>query len=342
MTKKARSILAAATAAVVIPLALWAVLPGPSSAAPSAEQLQNQVSGAKGTEQRLTASAATFGKLVAQISGDIALLQRRLDSVQRDLDTARQELDTTRTQLRQQRARLARLRGRLALSKRVLAQRLVSVYVDGAPDVIDVLFTSTGFADLLERTEFLKRFQRQDANIINAVKVAKRETIDAADTLARITRRQAQVAAAFFKRRNALASMRSAMDAKRGAYQRARDARVSALQRTRSNRQQLEKQLNKLLASQNNAHNAGPGGPWAIPWPVVQCESGGQNLPPNWATASGYYQIIIPTWKGFGGPTAQAYQASKSVQDAIATKIWNGGKGAVNWDCWRILHNGHL
>ena len=26
---------------------------------------------------------------------------------------------------------------------------------------------------------------------------------------------------------------------------------------------------------------AGPGGPWAIPWPIVQCESGGQNLPPN-------------------------------------------------------------
>ena len=334
--------LAVALAAVVIPLGLWALLPGSSPAAPSAEKLQNQVSGAKGTEQRLSASAANFAKLVRQISGDIALLQRRLDSVQRDLDTARQELDTTRTQLRNQRARLARLRGRLALSKKVLAQRLVSTYVNGSPDVIDVLFSSTGFADLLERTEFLKRLQHQDAHIIDAVKTAKRETIDAAHKLARITRRQAQVATAFFRRRNALASMRDAMDAKRGAYERARQARVEALSRTRANRKGLEKQLNKLLASQSNASNVGPGGPWAIPWPIVQCESGGQNLPPNWATASGYYQIIIPTWKGFGGPTPQAYQASKSVQDAIAIKIWDGGKGAVNWDCYRLLHDGHL
>jgi muramidase (phage lysozyme) len=75
---------------------------------------------------------------------------------------------------------------------------------------------------------------------------------------------------------------------------------------------------------------------------VVQCESGGQNLPPNWATASGYYQIIIPTWKAFGGPTAQAYQASKAVQDAIASRIWDGGAGANNWDCFRLLHTGHL
>ena len=47
-------------------------------------------------------------------------------------------------------------------------------------------------------------------------------------------------------------------------------------------------------------------------------------------------------WKRFGGPTAQAYQASKPVQDAIAAKIWDGGAGANNWDCFRLLHTGHL
>jgi peptidoglycan hydrolase CwlO-like protein len=342
LTVKTRTILAAALATVALPLALWSFLPGPSRAAPSATKLQNQVNGARGAEQRLSASAANFAKLIRQIEGDIALLQRRLDAVQADLDTARQQLSTTRTQLRAQRARLARLRGRLDKAKVVLSQRLVSAYESGNPDIIDVLFSAHGFADLLERAEFVKRFQHQDAAIIQAVKRAKRDSEDAAAKLARLTRKQQQIASAYTKRRNALQSMRGAMDAKRTTYERARAARLQALQRTHANRQRLEHQLTKLLASQANASHIGPGGPWAIPWAVVQCESGGENLPPNWATASGYYQIIIPTWKGFGGPTAQAYQASKPVQDAIAAKIWDGGAGANNWDCFRLLHTGHL
>jgi peptidoglycan hydrolase CwlO-like protein len=342
LTVKTRCILAAAVAAIAIPLGLWAVLAGPTGAAPSIDRLQSQVNGAKGREGRLAADATTFAKLIRQIESDIALLQRRLDAVQADLDTARQQLATTRTQLRRQRARLARLRGRLALSKKVLAQRLVEAYEEGQPDVIDVLFNANGFADLLERADFLRRIQTQDATIIERVKRAKRESEEAAVKLARLTRRRQRIASAYTKRRNALASMRSAMNAKRAAYERARAARVAALHRTRANRRRLERQLSKLLAAQTNASHIGPGGPWAIPWTIVQCESGGQNLPPNWATASGYYQIIIPTWKAFGGPTAQAYQASKAVQDAVASRIWDAGHGAGNWDCFRLLHTGHL
>ena len=341
MTVSSRTILAAAIAAVVLPLALWSFLPGKTQAQ-SATKLQNRLNGSQNNEKRLSASAATFAKLVRDISSDIALLQRRLDAVQADLDTARQQLSTTRTQLRSQRARLARLRGRLAKAKVVLAQRLVSGYENGNPDIIDVLFNAHGFADLLERAEFLKRFQNQDAAIINAVKQAKRESESAAAKLAKLTRKRQQIASAYTKRRNALQSMQSAMDAKRAAYQRARQARLEALSHARANSTRLQHQLTKLLGAESNASNAGPGGPWAIPWAVVQCESGGQNLPPNWATASGYYQIIIPTWKGFGGPTAQAYQASKAVQDALASKIRDGGGGANNWDCFRLLHTGHL
>ena len=77
------------------------------------------------------------------------------------------------------------------------------------------------------------------------------------------------------------------------------------------------------------------GGPWVIPTPIVMCESGGRNLPPNSAGASGYYQIIPSTWVLFGGTqfAPQAYLASKAEQDLVAARIWNGGAGAHNWDC---------
>jgi hypothetical protein len=76
---------------------------------------------------------------------------------------------------------------------------------------------------------------------------------------------------------------------------------------------------------------------WTIPHAIVQCESGGQNLPPNRAGASGYYQIMPATWKLFGGSGRAAYLASKSEQDAMASRIWDAGAGASNWVCAGIV-----
>nr|MDQ6916140.1 transglycosylase family protein [Actinomycetota bacterium] len=122
-----------------------------------------------------------------------------------------------------------------------------------------------------------------------------------------------------------------------------RAARMVALRSARGSAQRLEQVVSKLEAEQRGSSSTfGPGGPWAIPWAIVQCESGGQNLPPNWAGASGYYQIIPSTWSGFGGSGPAAYLAPKSEQDQVATRIWDGGRGAGNWDCARIIHYGGL
>ena len=79
-----------------------------------------------------------------------------------------------------------------------------------------------------------------------------------------------------------------------------------------------------------------PSGGWTIPQQVVQCESGGQNLTPNGAGASGSYQFMPGTWNNYGG-YGQAYQAPKSLQDQRAQQLWNGGAGASNWVCAGIV-----
>ena len=118
-----------------------------------------------------------------------------------------------------------------------------------------------------------------------------------------------------------------------------RPRRSTAKQATRTSRLSAQKTLKKLLAARAKAavDKAGPGGPWSIPWAVVQCESGGQNLPPNSAGASGYYQMMPATWKGLGGSTSAAYKASKAEQDRLAAKLWNNGAGASNWVCAALV-----
>ncbi|HEY4830033.1 MAG TPA: transglycosylase family protein, partial [Solirubrobacteraceae bacterium] len=80
----------------------------------------------------------------------------------------------------------------------------------------------------------------------------------------------------------------------------------------------------------------GAGGGWSIPYSVVNCESGGQDLTPNGAGASGYYQFMPGTWNDYGG-YSQAYQAPKSLQDQRAAQVWNGGAGSSNWVCSGIV-----
>ena len=126
---------------------------------------------------------------------------------------------------------------------------------------------------------------------------------------------------------------------------------MTALAASKSRGSQLQTQIARLRAQQLAAERAaaattapatggpalGPSGGWAIPYAIVLCESGGQNLSPNSAGASGYYQILPSTWKLFGGTGPAAYLASKSEQDTVASRIWNGGAGASNWVCAGIV-----
>jgi peptidoglycan hydrolase CwlO-like protein len=311
--------------------------------AADAGALRSTIDSSKRRETRLGSAAARLGHLERQASRAIALLEGRLAQAQSELGRAQARLADTEQRLRKARERNARLRGRLAEVRAKLSEVLRARYTTGHLDWTDLVLQAQNFGTLLERFEFLHRVQDRDAALLGEVRGAKLEALGQQRTYAKLVPGRRAAAQAVLERRDSLAQIRVGLNARRAAFAQARAARLAALTATRAARRGAQKRLRKVLAEQERAaaraavSKVGPGGPWAIPWAIVQCESGGRNVGPNWAGASGYYQFMVATWKGLGGSTPHAYMASKAEQDRLAAKLWDGGRGARNWDCAAIV-----
>jgi hypothetical protein len=308
--------------------------------------LRDQIGAARAREQSLSGQVGRLTELIGAVERQLAVLQRRRAQVEADLAADRVKLAGLQVALRAERARLTRLRARLAVVRRTLARQLLAAYEAPQPDLVTVALTSRTFSDLIENVAFARRVQRASARILDIVRAARADAARQSRRLAADEDRQRRLVVATQMRRNVLAGLEQAAASRQAALQSARAARVAALQATRANRAHLEHRLAAVEAAIARAAAAstpfgggglGPSAGWAIPWAIVNCESGGQNLPPNGAGASGYYQILPDTWRLYGGPGPAAYKASKAAQDAVAARIWDGGRGASAWVCAGIV-----
>jgi hypothetical protein len=78
----------------------------------------------------------------------------------------------------------AYVRARLGVARRQLAARLVELYQADKPDLVTVILNAKGFADLLERQDFLERINEQDQQVVTLVKDAKADATSTARRLA--------------------------------------------------------------------------------------------------------------------------------------------------------------
>jgi septal ring factor EnvC (AmiA/AmiB activator) len=337
---------------------------GGTARAAGISQLGSQLNQERGRQASLSASIGRLSGLISSLDSQVALVQSREAAVRSELITDRAALAKDQLMLTRERRLVIKLIAQLARARTILARQLVSGYEGDSPDVVSVVLDSHGFSDLLDQLNFLNRAEQEQKSTIVATKLAKAEADSAERRLAKLEAAALQVTEAATTRERALAGMNSLLQAKQVALGRAREAQQSALAASRARGAQLQSAIARLQAQQAAAERAaaaaaavvpasnsaggsatpaasgpalGPSGGWAIPYAIVLCESGGQNLSPNSAGASGYYQILPSTWKLFGGTGPAAYLASRAEQDAVASRIWNGGAGASNWVCAGIV-----
>ena len=248
-------------AAVLLPLALWAVVPLSSSGQSKQEELQelrNRIDRArqkigrkKGTERVLTTQIAGYSRRIRRLQGKITTLQTRQQRVQVDLDAKRAELERLRSELRSERARLVRLRERLHETRAQLRVRLVEIYKAEPPDVVTVILNSDGFTDLLERTEFIRRISDQDRKIVTLVRNAKADAVASEKKLAKLEARQRLVTAIVQRRRDEIAGVKMELIGTRVGYARTKNGKAAALSSVRESRKDLEEHVDSLEAASN-------------------------------------------------------------------------------------------
>jgi murein DD-endopeptidase MepM/ murein hydrolase activator NlpD len=338
---------ACAVLPVVLCSVLWLVLPlGSQGASPRARAAslqdkihttQSKIGRRKGTEHVLTSDIAQWSSRIERLQGRISTLQARQNRIQSDLDARRAELIRTQDRLRQERARLARLRARLAEGRQILARRLVELYQADRPDLVTVVLNSKGFADLLERGEFLRRIQDQDNRIITVVRAAKKDATETSARLDVLERRQQQLTAIVLARRDEVASVKGELVDTRSGYERTRAGKRAVLGRVRSQRVELENHLEELqkesarVAAQLNGYApAGPirGGSGRFIWPINGTVTSPFCEPRPWEACHPGMDIAAPT----GTPI----RAADGGRVAIAG--WVGGYG--NYTC--IQHTSSL
>jgi septal ring factor EnvC (AmiA/AmiB activator) len=336
---------------------------------------KSQLGATQTHQQTLAGSISALNGQVSSLSGQISVVQSREAAAQSQLTGYDTALSQARSELKLERARLRMLKRRLKRASKLLAAQLRSQYEQPEQSIVSLLVDADGFNQLLSQLQYLDSAKRDEQQIIQLTRSARAQAQRATVRIDKLEQADERAASAAALQTDALSGMNSLLSSRQDALNLEREAQATALSASQAKGSQLRSAIDEIqvkeaaaqqatqtfsgggtsgttttgttgttTATTGTTTTAGSGGAglsgsggWAIPYAIVLCESGGQNLPPNSAGASGYYQIIAATWKLFGGSGPAAYLASKAEQSAVAAKIWNGGAGASNWTCSRIV-----
>jgi len=360
-------------AALGLTLGSGMLVAGSATGATGTTQLQTKLNSTKSQlnatqthQNTLAGSISALNGQVSSLAGQISLVQSRESAAQSQLTGYDTALSQTRSELDLERARLHLLKNRLRRASKLLGAQLRSQYEQPDQSLVSLLVNANGFNQLLSQIQYLNSAKRDEQKVIQLTTSARAQAEGAARRMTKLEAADQQAANAAAEQTDALSGMNSLLSSRQAALNDERAAQATALSASQAKGSQLRTAIHEIQVQEVAAEQAtktinapatsggtsttttptapGSGGAgisgsdgWAIPYPIVLCESGGQNLPPNGAGASGYYQIIPGTWKLFGGSGAQAYLASRAEQGAVAAKIWNGGSGASNWTCSSIV-----
>jgi peptidoglycan DL-endopeptidase CwlO len=333
------SILIAAAAYLALPM------PGLSSSLPQQiGKARQKIAVKRQHEAVLTTQISGYQLRIRSLQADIGALQQRQDKAQAVLNAKQSELIIIGAHLNTTRDRLNVLRARLAASKKVLADRLVALYKDDEPDMVTVVLDAQGFADLLDRADFVARVGEQDNRIVTQVRDLTGQVNTRVNELARLEAKARAARNVILQKRNEIAAAKAPLVSRQTALVTVRDQRARALRSIQASRSDLEGHLHQLegkqaqiearLRAAQTGVSTGPAGPirrgsgnfiWPVNGPIVS------PFGMRWGRLHAGVDIAVPS----GTPIRAAAAGTVAFTQPEAS---SGGYG--NYTC--IAHGGGI
>jgi peptidoglycan hydrolase CwlO-like protein len=278
--------------------------------------LEHDLSARRSTASQLRAAIAAETQRIDATNAGVREAQRRLAALQAEVNTRQAQLAAVQSDIVTARKRLTRLENRLHDAASALAANLVASYKDQEPDVVTVVLESHGFADMLERLQFMERIRKHDARILGNAKTARVQLIAQTARLQRLLVRNRAIAAQVERSRDAAAALQGALLTRRAAQLQKRASAAARLGRVRGQIASLRKQIARLSRPAAPTPNADlpvdPGGmaqaPPGAPGAVKQVIAAGNAI-------AGLPYLY---GGGHGSFNANAYDCSGSVSYALA------------------------
>jgi len=305
-----------------------------SARAANIGQLQQQISAGQSQIDNLAGAVGAASSRLAQLDKSISSLQRKISRIQTDLDAKRAELARLQTELRAARIRLEQLEQFEAHSENVLSQQLVSSYEGDNPDLVSVVLDSNGFQDLLERLAFEQRIRKQDVQVIQQVRAARRAVAAQATRLGALEVRQQYITNQVLDERNSLASTKISLVQQQLTVARARQVKSGQLASARARVAGLQTQLSQLQAAQAAA--AASAAAAARPAPSG---AGSGGAPSSGPVSSGGFTFPLPkdaasppgTWSPDDGVDISAPGGTPEYAVCSGTIVLHGIGGFGPW-----------
>lgn len=279
--------------------------------------LEHDLAARRASAGDLRAAIAAETKRIEATNESVAAAQERLGSLEQQVNVREAELTAVQRDIVAARNHLTKLENRLHAATKALAANLVASYKDQPPDVVTVVLESHGFADMLERLQFMERIRKHDGRIVGNTRAARVALLKETTRLQKLLVRNQELVAQVRKARDQAAAVQGALLTRRANQLEKRSSREAKLAAVRDQVARIRAAIARLARQRAVTHNnpdlpVDPGGmaqaPPGAPGPVKQVIAAGNaiaGLPYLWGG-------------GHGSFNAQGYDCSGSVSYSLA------------------------
>jgi cell wall-associated NlpC family hydrolase len=259
---------------------------------------------------RLRDAVAAESARIATTRDGLADAERRLAILDARVRERQRELQETQEELVHSRIRLTTLQRREAAAKRELAANLVASYKSGRPQLVTIVFSSTGFADLYERLEFLKRQAESNADILDRTRDARAEVAVQTKSLERLRTRYSGLARVAVADRDRADVVRNALLDREAAQLPRLDGANERLVAVRTRIRRVERRQAAAARQVSGARTATDEAP--VP------TGGGGDVVARVVAAANEIAATPYVWGGGHGGASGGYDCSGSLSYALA------------------------